>query len=79
MREIEKRILEFVSLATPANTNTACCCNVHAARSEKIDALLAQLTAVKQVGKTDHEAPVAPPRRLVIKPSPAWRKMVTLG
>lgn len=75
MRAIEKRILDFVALAIPVNDNPV----VRPASQASVDALLAQLVAVKQVGKTDYEAPGKPPGRLIIQPSPAWRKMVTLG
>jgi hypothetical protein len=51
MRKIEKRILDFVALATPINDN-----HIKPASGKKVDALLSQLNALPVIAAV-HERP----------------------
>lgn len=78
MWDIEKRVLEFIALATPANTNRQpCCCNVQAATSDQINRLAAQLSAVKMRGHI-YERPALPPQRITLHPAPWLRRQIAL-
>ena len=78
MRDIEKRILEFVALATPDNDDRkACCCNVRAASSVAVAGLARQLSALKPVARTFERPSRSVPRlgpgqgRIILHPSAA--------
>lgn len=78
MRDIEKRVLEFIALATPVNNDRQpCCCNVQAATSDQVKLLAAQLSAVKMRGHT-YERPSLPPQRITLHPAPWLRRQITL-
>lgn len=78
MRDIEKRVLEFIALATPVNGNRQpCCCNVQAATSDQVRRLAAELSAVKMRGQT-YERPALPPQRITLHPAPWLRRQIAL-
>jgi hypothetical protein len=78
--ELKMAIMKYMADASPGNSNQPICkCYVKPMSDARAEALVAQLNEVKQVGKTDYEAPVYKSGRLIVKPTPAWRKMVVLG
>jgi hypothetical protein len=78
MSDVVKECREILAMAGNSN-RAACACSVKPVGDHKVQALVAQLNDIKQVGKTDYEAPSYKTGRLIIKPSAAWRKMVVLG
>ncbi len=78
MRDIEKRLLDFIALATPANSNTSvCCCNVRAASGPQVQHLAEALAAIPQRGRTFERAAL-PPQRIVLNPAPWVRRQIVI-
>jgi hypothetical protein len=74
---IEKRVLNFISLATPTNANSEPCgCNVKPAENHTITRLLSQLDRTKVVGRT-FETTHHARGRMILHPAPWVRKLVT--
>ena len=78
MRDIERRILDFIALATPINDDRApCCCNVRAASGAQVARLLQQLEGTKVTGKT-HERPQSAPGRILLHAAPWLRRQIAV-
>ncbi len=76
MQDIERRVLEFVALASPVNSNRPrCSCNVKPVSSASLDAAVRLLDTIPMRGKT-YERPA--PGRIVMGAAPWVRRMMEL-
>jgi hypothetical protein len=79
MSDVVSECRSILAMAKPANSNGVLKgSNTRPAAGDRVEALLAEIVAVKVVGKTDYEKP-QPMAKLIVKPTPYWRKMVTMG